>query len=386
MRSGKIIGILVVLAVLSVPAAGRDAGGRDLTFGGQASAWFSLGTGAPSTPRFGLRYIPQLSLGSDDGKGHRLDAEFAVKAYLVGAAPAWRDLETEGKIREYRMWIRLSSPRTELRAGLQKINFGSAAIFRPLMWFDRIDARDPLQITDGIWGLVGRAYFANNANIWMWGLVGNKNPKGWETSPTKKSRVEYGARVQTPLFKGEFALTYHRRTADLSGLPLPAGIDGDFFVPEDRVGIDGKWDVGIGVWFEAALVCQNHAALALPFQRSFVVGGDTTFGIGNGLTVLAEHFELANTEKALGGGEGLRLTALSLSTSVGLLDDLAAFVYYDWKGRQLFRTISWRRTYDSWQFLLLGFWNPEESPFFEAEEGSNLFGGRGIQIMVVFNH
>ena len=63
-----------------------------------------------------------------------------------------------------------------IEPGLQKINFGSATMLRPLMWFDQVDPRDPLQLTDGVWGVLGRYYFLNNANIWLWGLYGNKNP------------------------------------------------------------------------------------------------------------------------------------------------------------------------------------------------------------------
>ena len=145
------------------------------------------------------------------------------------------------------MWIRLSSTQYELRAGLQKINFGSASIFRPLMWFDQMDARDPLQITDGVYGLLFRYYFVNNVNIWAWGLFGNMKTKGWEARPTRKYSLEYGARIQVPLFKGELAATYHRRSADFGEGFLPVAQEGDPAVPENRFGIDGKWDIGIGL-------------------------------------------------------------------------------------------------------------------------------------------
>ena len=139
---------MAVIAAFSVPGEGQDVITEEAILKGQASAWFSLGTGTPSTPRFGLRYIPSLYLGAEDERGSRLDAELSANAFAAGSAPAWTDLETEGKIKPYRIWARMSSRRYELRAGLQKINFGSASVFRPLMWFDRVDARDPLQITD----------------------------------------------------------------------------------------------------------------------------------------------------------------------------------------------------------------------------------------------
>ncbi|MDR1585772.1 MAG: hypothetical protein LBS07_06360, partial [Prevotellaceae bacterium] len=104
----------------------------------------------------------------------------------------------------------------EVRLGLQKINFGSAQLFRPLMWFDAIDPRDPLQMTDGVWGGLFRYYFQNNANFWLWTLYGNDEVKGWETAPSAQSLPEIGGRVQLPLKQGEVALSYHLREADFS--------------------------------------------------------------------------------------------------------------------------------------------------------------------------
>lgn len=95
-----------------------------------------------------------------------------------------------------------------------KINFGSASIFRPLMWFDKIDYRDPLQLTDGVYALLGRYYFSNNANLWLWTLYGNDEPMGWEKTPAVWQIPEFGGRIQQPVPRGEAALSYHHREAD----------------------------------------------------------------------------------------------------------------------------------------------------------------------------
>lgn len=137
----------------------------------------------------------------------------------------------------------------EVRLGLQKINFGSANMLRPLMWFDQLDPRDPLQLTDGVWGLLGRYYFLNNANLWVWGLYGNNQQKMWETGNTYSGFPELGGRFQTPVPRGELAFTYHYRKADLSEHSLLSNQPTS--VGENRVGIDGKWDLGVGLWFEA---------------------------------------------------------------------------------------------------------------------------------------
>ena len=61
-------------------------------------------------------------------------------------------------------------------------------------------------------------------------------------------------------------------------------------VPENRLALDGKWDIGVGFWFEGALIHQSTELLPLNYQRMLTLGVDYTFGLGNGLHVLSEHF------------------------------------------------------------------------------------------------
>merc|ERR1712127_1137306 len=101
----------------------------------------------------------------------------------------------------------------ELRVGLQKIDFGSASLLRPIQWFNQIDPRDPLQLTNGVYGVLGRYYFLNNANIWLWTLYGNEKTRGFDALETNKKVPEFGGRIQYPTKKGEIALSYHHRSA-----------------------------------------------------------------------------------------------------------------------------------------------------------------------------
>ena len=139
---------------------------------GQASAWLSLpferGRGVPA----GLRYIPTFSLKMPVGAGWTFDLEASANAvFTVDASVGWGSRRTE--IDPYRAWVRMTTDRFEARLGLQKIEFGSARILRPLMWFDRVDPNDPLQLTDGVTGLLLKYTFQNNAAVWGWGLTGN---------------------------------------------------------------------------------------------------------------------------------------------------------------------------------------------------------------------
>jgi len=165
-----------------------------------------------------VRFLPSLSIGKNLNSNLKFDSEISFDSYLNYQYAGSGSDASDSKIKPYRLWIRLSSERFELRAGLQKINFGSASALRPLMWFDHLDPRDPLQLTDGVYGLLGRYYFQNNANAWLWVLWGNDKTIGWETVPAVRKIPEFGGRMQFPVPKGEVAFSYHHRTANLAGV------------------------------------------------------------------------------------------------------------------------------------------------------------------------
>src|SRR5690606_13236953 len=138
-----------------------------------------------------------------------------------------------GNLSPYRLWGRYSTNQFETRIGLHKINFGSAMMLRPLMWFDQVDPRDPLQLTNGVWAILSRYYFLNNTNIWFWAVHGSDKPRTWEISPSNADLPELGGRVQTPIKFGEAALSYHFRMADTRHLGTQ-----DSEVPENRLAFD----------------------------------------------------------------------------------------------------------------------------------------------------
>jgi hypothetical protein len=358
-------------------------------FENQISSWFSMGFADPVNYQAGGRYMPALSL-SDSLKHNRLiDAEISVNAY--GNAMFTGDSYNDGsaRLKPYRAWIRYSTPRLELRAGLQKINFGSATILRPLMWFDKMDFRDPLQLTDGVYAFLGRYYFKNNANLWAWVLYGNKSVKGWESLPTRLHTPEFGGRLQVPFGPGEVAVSYHHRQAEYEGLPDTmnlVAIDQEHF-PEDRISLDGRWDVGIGLWAEAVLWHNGSKTLVLPeWETFFNIGGDYTVGVGNGINLTAEFFRFQLSSPASGGtGTALNFIALAASYPLGIMNTVSGMVYYNPDLGDWYRMVSIQRKYDFWSFYLLGFWNPERMNLYNANEEKNLFSGAGFQLMAVVN-
>jgi len=352
---------------------------------GMLSGWITVNTNKANKPQLGLRYIPEFSLEKSLSQKYTFDIEFSLNAYGTGQVHSLDDIRTDGDIKPYRMWLRFSSSQFEARLGLQKINFGSALLLRPLMWFDRIDPRDPLQLTDGVYGLLLRYYFLNNANIWLWGLYGNDDLKGWESMSSHGKSIEFGGRFQAPLGNGELGFTYHRRQIEVKGLLQEVVLDKSL-IPENRYALDGKWDIGIGLWFEAALIHQHSEYLPFSWQRALNIGMDYTFGLGNGLNVIGEHFIFESSMEAFGSGEGIEFSALSLNYPLSILDNINCILYYDWDNDDLYSFMNWRRTYDKWIINVIGFWNPKRFQIYQAQPGNNLFAGKGIQIMVVFNY
>jgi hypothetical protein len=381
MRLKRVIPFLGICAFAISSLSALDWG-----YKGLISVWLFDNFERSSDTRLAGRFIPEFSLSQPVSDSLSLDVNLSLNAYGLAGVRSSENIQTEGRVKPYRFWLRLATSRFEARLGLQKINFGSATLLRPLMWFDSLDPRDPLQLTDGVYGLLVRHYFQNNANIWVWGLYGNDSAKGWETIATAKDTVEYGGRIQLPLLTGELGLTYHHRRIDLvpaPGAPLPFSAER---VPESRVGLDGKWDLGIGLWLEGTLTHQESDLLPEPWQRAYTLGADYTLGWGNGLNLLAEHLRLDRSADAFGPGDGVDFSAFFLRYPMSVFVDLTAIFYYDWKVKGFYRFLSWQRTYDRWRFNIITFWNPDEFLIYAAQPGANPFSGKGIQLTVVFNY
>jgi len=365
------------VAALAGAVLGQKAG-----LAGQASGWLALTRDTLNQVQAGVRYVPSLSLSLPP----RLDAELSVNGFASAQARPTDSIEADARVRPYRLWARFSTARFEARAGLQKINFGSATLLRPLMWFDRIDPRDPLALTDGVYGLLGRYYFQNNANVWAWGLLGNSVAKGWEAYGSDPDVPEFGGRVQLPVPRGEVGITGHHRTASVVWGDMPTLPPDTCPAAESRMGLDGKWDVGVGLCFEVTVGKMSSSHVPFPWQRMETMGLDYTFGLGSGLGVLAEHLVFDSGAQAVESGQRGQLSALMLGLPLGLVDNLRGFVYFDWKGHGLYRFLSWQRTLDNWIFNVAAFWNPDQAGVVAGQPASGAAAGKGLQLMVVFNH
>lgn len=354
----------------------------------QLNAWSVFQFGDNDQSMLGTRFIPTINFDDSIVSKYVLDAEAAFNTTGQWYYEDYAYTDNYQSFKPYRMWIRLSNERMELRAGLQKINFGSSTMLRPLMWFDQMDPRDPLQLTDGVYALLGRYYFKNNANLWLWSLWGNKNTKGLETFGTPKKSAEFGGRFQYPTAKGEVALSLHHRPMDLGISMLPDSLGLSGLYDENRIAFDGKWDLGVGLAVELAYIntpkADDHYLLN-KHQLFSNIGLDYTFGIGSGLNVTLEYFSYSMLDNNNKIKQPLNFIASQWSYPIGFIDRLSAIVYYHVDEEKIYSFINFNRQYDNWTFYIMAFWNPEEYQIINYNAERNLFAGKGIQIMTVYN-
>lgn len=379
--------LAAILAVFRMPCFCQDSLAKKtdtINFSGQLVLWADYNGGNSLPLRTAVRYIPSLYLGTGTAAGRTIDFEASVN---INGSLAFNPFDTahiDGILKAYRLWVRYSSKQLELRLGLQKINFGSASILRPLMWFDKMDPRDPLHLTDGVWGLLGRYYFLNNANIWLWGLYGNHDPGAWEIIPSNKKIPEFGGRIQIPVPGGEAAFSYHHRNADNRGMVIFP--DQKDKIPEDRFGIDARWDLVTGLWVEGSWTRNRTDMGTLTNLEVMNAGIDYTFGIGNGLYAAYEHLLMSYDKRAFSFLNKTSFSLLLLSYPIGLFDKLSAIVYYDWTNRRVYNFATWQKQFDNISIYFMGYWNPAGYKFPALSGTQNYYSGKGIQVMFVFNH
>lgn len=383
----EVITLLFVFLILSFQLKGQneDSGFHDsLHFQGQISSYAHFNNGNEFPLLISGRYIPQFNYSVFLKNNQLIDFEYAANVYGNAEFDPFTNSDFSGKIKNYRAWARYSARQFELRAGLQKINFGSASMLRPLMWFDQVDPRDPLGLTDGVWGILGRYYFLNNANLWLWGLYGNDNPKGWEIAGTTKNKIEFGGRLQMPLSIGEIALSYHQRNADFSE------VSSEFLnfddVPESRIGFDTKLDVVVGLWLEASWVFKGADLGMFKNQEIINIGTDYTFGMGNGLSATFEQLVMSYDETAFAFENITSFSLLNFSYPIGMFDNLSAIIYYNWTDKKAYNFINWQKQFNNITLYVMAYWNPEDYQIPTQNTEQTLFAGKGIQLMFVFNH
>ncbi|MBX2840813.1 MAG: hypothetical protein KTR26_03525 [Flammeovirgaceae bacterium] len=354
-----------------------------VVFDGQLSAFDNFAPDNDLDYLLGARYIPELSYSAPIDSSKTLD--FFASANIYGSAN-FHPFDTAsyaGDVQPYRIWARFTGNQYEVRVGLQKIDFGVATILRPLQWFNQVDPRDPLGITNGLYGALGRYYFLNNANIWLWALYGNDDPKGFEIIGSNGKIPEFGGRVQYPVPKGEIALTYHHRVADSQSIPTLPQYEK---IPENRFGFDAKWDVTIGLWVEASHINKSKNLGIFTNQTLINIGMDYTFGVGNGMNFAFEHLISAVDEKAFKFEKTFNISATTLAYPLGFFDNLSAVSTFNWETKDASFFLNYEHQFSKFAGYVMLFYNPDTPPGFIENDIENTLKGPGLRLMLVYNH
>lgn len=327
-----------------------------------------------------FRTLPEAYLKYTLDTFSKIDFKIALNANLLVDSD-FRDLDAQGELDPYRFWMRYSTKQMELRMGLQKIEFGSASILRPLQWFNQIDPRDPLQLTNGVWGVLGRYYFLNNANIWLWGLYGNDEQKGFEVFSSVSNIPEYGGRIQYPVKKGEIAINYHHRSADVRILQL-----GEDNTAENRIAIDGKWDLGVGLWFELMHSWKAEQVGIFKHSTFATLGSDYTFGVGNGLNVSLEYMFVGFSEEFAMNTQTSQLFAFMVNYPFGLFDSITGFSSYNLESNNYSIFLNYQHQFSRLNGYLMLFYNSGNNNGINQNDLVYNFSGPGIRIMTVYKY
>jgi hypothetical protein len=344
---------------------------------GQASGWHTEARDQGDRYyHLGIRYIPQLSLAQTLNGDCFLDLEASLNAF---ASASSSDQGDDHDMALYRLKARFATAQTETRIGLQKLNFGPAFLLRPLRWFDNLDPRDPLGLTDGVYALRFRYTTLNNTSLWLWGLYGNNDAKGFELLLTVEDKPEFGGRLQYPLLDGELAFTVHLRK-------VQNAIEGMQNFTENRFALDGRWDVEVGLWFESVLQQQRSDDLPFQWMKMVTLGIDYTLSLGNGLHILGEHLASVSSEDPLGWDQDAQVSAFSLNYPLGYSDNLSAIGSYSWDDEEYYQYLAWQRTWDNWILNLSVFHYPESNHSIEYHQREAPAAGYGAQMLIIFNH
>jgi hypothetical protein len=106
--------------------------------------------------------------------------------------------------------------------------------------------------------------------------------------------------------------------------------------------------------------------------------------MGNGLYVASEFFRYSSADEIFNSGLNQTLTSFTANYPIGI-NKIGSIIYYSWTDKSWYRFINLQRQSDNWTYYLFLFWNPEKFAIYSNISENNMFSGKGIQFMAVFN-
>jgi hypothetical protein len=295
--------------------------------------------------RLKLEYYPSLQ--KLLARSGNIEIDGNIKLMTSGIAEySDKDYSLDFLLRLYRFWLRSSTEQSEIRFGLQKINFGPASYLRSLAWFDRINNLDPRRQTEGVWSMLARYYTLESVNYWFWVIYNDAGKKGQELIASSKESLEMGGRIQLSVLAGDLGLSYHTRGLESSSLR-----DEDHKVYsssyEKRIGVDARWDIGIGLWLESSISLYEEVEYLPLYWQLYTIGSDYTLNLGSGLHILAEHqYHRAEDSFWQNPVETSNITVLGADYPLNLYDKILFLAGYDHRDGNTFYYASYNMAYN----------------------------------------
>jgi len=276
----------------------------------------------------------------------------------------YHDLDTNNKNENYRLWIRYTKPKYDIRFGLQKISFGTASLLRPLNWFDTIDFSSTTGQTTGVEALKSQFFLQNNSVLSVWCIDNEK--------------ISCGSRFEFLNNLGSFGLTYYNDRNNLAHevFKVPQVIENQpvilFPGKNHRFGFDYRYDGLFGLWLEGSSILSSSKDINLNRFDLFTAGTDYTFPILNGLLLSSEsmYFSIISEDNWV-----LNQTTSSLIASmpVGILNDIMFITIKDWETKDSYNLLRWSTTFDYFSINCMVSMNPSEV-------------NDSFKIMFIYNH
>ncbi len=284
-----------------------------------------------------LRYLPEIKVRGEEGEQWTWDTHLAGYLYAFDSPTLGKG--DDGAI--FRAWARVYNDTIEYRLGLQELSFGPATLLRSLQWFDSKTPLDPTSFTKGVKASLIRISTENDSQYWIWGLYNNEDFNVLTSYPSDPDTLEIGGRAQFSEDLGDWAITTHHRTAQLTAQRN---------VVERRMALDFKLDQeSYALWLEGVVIQREAKWPYSNEEHLFTVGLDTTLNILEEGVILTfeKNWIQAKTEET-GFTKTGDSNAFMASFSHGLLDSFSLI----WINAEVSKTgqtrLDWKRTYDNY--------------------------------------
>ena len=311
-----------------------------LSFSYKGQLWFDSNFSDHSDDITFYGYIPELSILA----GSNVDFEWSQKITYTYSKSL-----NSNKNKNYRLWIRYTKPKYNVRAGIQKISFGTASLFRPLNWFDTIDFTSTTGQTDGVKAIRGQFFPSHSSVLSIWCIDGEK--------------ISCGSRIEFIKSSGSFGLSYHndQDNSDHEVFKVPQILESQpailFPGKNHRFGFDYRYDGVMGLWIESASILSSINDLNLIRYDMFTLGADYTLPVLNGLLFSSEsmYFSIVTEDKLF-----LHQTTSSfiLSMPIGMLNDIMYINIKDWETNDTYNVLKWSTTFDYFSIDCMASVNP----------------------------